>query len=116
MKLSGRVVKGQGFATLAFGLPTANIEFNKAIPVEAGTYVGQAWTAKGKYPAMMYAGPQASEKFEIHLFGFAGDLYGQTINCEIEQKISDSLPWQGEEHMKGKVMADLALAREYFGL
>jgi riboflavin kinase / FMN adenylyltransferase len=116
MKLSGVVVKGQGFASLAFGLPTANLEFNRSTPIEPGTYVGQVWTGVKQYPAIMYAGPAATEKFEVHLFGFTGDLYGQTLSFEIQDRISESVPWQGERHMHDKVLADVAKAKAYFGL
>lgn len=116
MKLSGTVIKGAGFASLAFSLPTANVEFSHSIPLAAGVYVGYGVVGIVSFPAIIHVGQPGSEKFEAHLFGFSGDLYGQTIECEIVQQISPSIAWQSEEQMKAKVAADVALAKKYFGL
>ncbi|MFZ2682199.1 MAG: riboflavin kinase [Patescibacteria group bacterium] len=114
MKLVGKVVKGQGFATLAFGLPTANLEVEEYIDLEPGAYVGIASVNKTKYDAVMYAGVVGSDKFEVHLFDFSGDLYGQQLEVEILELISAHVPWVSEQQMKAKVAADVALAKDYF--
>ena len=114
MKLSGKVIKGQGFATLAFGLPTANFEFSQAVNLEAGSYVGYVYVGSQRYNAVMYAGPQGTEKFEAHLFDFEGDLYEQVLKLEVLQLISPHVAWESEDQMKAKVWQDVALAKAYF--
>lgn len=116
MKLSGQVVRGQGFATMAFDLPTANLEFVEAISLEPGSYTGYTWVAGKRYDSVIYVGPRGSEKFETHLFDFSGDLYGQTLEVEPLSKISSHVSWESEEQMKAKVAADVQLARDYFAI
>ena len=114
MRLSGTVIRGQGFATIAFGLPTANLEFDDVVTLEPGVYVGYGYVGEARYPAVIYSGPQGSEKFEAHLFGFTGDLYGQTLEIETIKLISPYVAWESEEQMKAKVAADIQLAKAYF--
>ncbi|MEK7183828.1 MAG: riboflavin kinase [Patescibacteria group bacterium] len=114
MVLIGKVVKGQGFARLAFGLPTANLDLDEAVTLEAGVYVGYTTVEAGRFPSVIYIGPQASEKVETHLFGFDADLYDQTVEIEIVKLISEYVPWKSEEQMKAKVAADVQKARGYF--
>ncbi len=114
MRLSGTVIRGQGFATIAFGLPTANLEFDDVVNLEPGVYVGYAYVGQDRYAAVIYSGPQGSEKFEAHLFDYSGDLYGQNLEIETIKMISQHIPWESEEQMRAKVAADIQLARDYF--
>jgi riboflavin kinase/FMN adenylyltransferase len=114
MKLTGTVMKGQGFATLIFGLPTANLDFDEVITLKAGVYIGYVQVRRERYQAVIYIGPQGSEKFEVHLFDFQGDLYGQELEVEVIRMVSEHVPWESEEQMKAKVAADVELARASF--
>jgi riboflavin kinase/FMN adenylyltransferase len=114
VKLSGQVVRGQGFAMLAFGLPTANLELVEAVTLEPGVYAAYSYVGSDRYNSVVYIGPQGSEKFEVHLFDFSGDLYEQTLEVEILTMVSQHVPWESEEQMKAKVAADVQKARDYF--
>jgi riboflavin kinase/FMN adenylyltransferase len=114
MKFFGKVERGQGFATIAFGLPTANLVFDESIALEAGVYAGYGFVGKQRYNAVIYIGPQGSERFETHLFDFTGDLYDQILEVEILKLIGNHVPWESEEQMKTKVAADVQKARDYF--
>jgi len=114
MRLSGTVIRGQGFATIAFGLPTANLEFNEVVSLEPGVYVGYVYVGQARYAAVIYSGPQGSEKFETHLFDFSGDLYGQKLEIDTVKLISHHVPWETEEQMQTKVAADIQTAKDYF--
>lgn len=114
MKLLGRVMKGQGFATLAFNLPTANLDFEEVLNLEPGVYAAYARVGRTRYPSVAYCGPQGSEKFEVHLFDFSGELYGQMLEVEVLDRVSGHVPWKSEEQMKAKVAADVQKARDYF--
>ena len=116
MKFVGTVVKGEGFAMLAFGLPTANLDMEGAVSLAPGVYVGYAEVDQVRYNSVIYVGPQGSEKFEVHLFGFAGELYGEELEVEVGEMISQYVPWESEEQMKTKVAGDVALAKEFFKL
>ncbi len=114
MRLTGRVVKGQGFASIAFNLPTANLEFDDVITLEAGTYAAYTYVGPVRYTSVVYVGPQGSEKFETHLFDFKDEVYGQELEVEILSKVSDHVAWETEEQMKAKVANDVKLAQDYF--
>lgn len=114
MKVTGQVVRGQGFATLAFNLPTANLEFEEVISLETGSYTAYAWVGKDRYKAIVYIGPRGSEKFEVHLFEFSGDLYDRPLTVEVLEQVSGHVAWESEEQMKQKVASDVAKARDYF--
>ncbi len=114
MKLSGQVVRGQGFATLAFGIPTANLEFTDAVTLKPGAYAAYTYVGTERYASVAYTGPQGSEKFEVHLFDFSGDLYDQMLEIEVLKMVSPHVAWESEEQMKAKVVADVELAKAYF--
>jgi riboflavin kinase/FMN adenylyltransferase len=114
MRLSGTVIRGQGFATIAFGLPTANLDFDQVITLEPGVYVGYGYVGEARYAAVIYSGPQGSEQFEVHLFEFSGDLYGQTLVVDIVKRIGSHVAWESEEQMRAKVAGDVQLAKDYF--
>lgn len=99
---------------MAFGLPTANLEVAKVIDVLPGTYVGKTKVGTECFNSVIYIGPQSSERAEVHLFGFFGDLYGQILEVEILQLVSSHIPWESEEQMKAKVANDVQLAEDYF--
>lgn len=114
MRLSGKVVRGQGFASIAFNLPTANLEFVEAISLEPGAYAGYAFLANKRFDAVIYVGPVGSEKFEVHLFDFSGDLYEQTLEVECLKLVGPHVPWESEEQMKTKVATDVQAVRDFF--
>ena len=99
---------------LAFGLPTANLEFDEVIPLEAGVYAAYAFVGQTRYNAVAYVGPRGSEKFETHLFAFSGDLYDQQLTVEVLDRVGQHVAWESEEQMKQKVAADVQKARDYF--
>lgn len=114
MKVVGKVVKGQGFATIAFGLPTANLEIDEMVNLSPGTYVGETSFKDRKYPSVIYVGPVGSDRVETHLFGFAGDLYEEILEIEVKKLIGPHVAWESEEQMKAKVANDVQLAKNYF--
>jgi len=74
----GTVVHGKKLGR-ELGFPTANIELNKNLILpKAGAYLTWCFLADGSnYPSMTSVSPNGT--VESHLFGFDGNLYGQTI-------------------------------------
>ena len=114
MEVSGKVIHGQGFAGLAFGVPTANVALDRSCAIGPGVYAAHCLLGAHHYNAVVYVGTVAHEKFEVHLLGFKGDLYGRTLDIKVLQKLSERVPWVSEEQMRAKILNDMKLANDYF--
>ena len=51
------------------------------------------------------------ENFEVHLFDFAGDLYGQVLRVAIIDFIRPEMKFSGLEALKAQIAADGEAAR-----
>jgi riboflavin kinase/FMN adenylyltransferase len=50
---------------------------------------------------------------EVHLFDFAGDLYGRHAEVEFRLKLRDEQKFGSFEQLKTQIDRDVAAAREY---
>ena len=84
--ITGEVVEGRNLGHL-LGFPTANIRppENKLVPAD-GVYAVETFVGNDKYNGMLSIGvnptvnkDRMSRSVEVNIFGFSGDLYGQTI-------------------------------------
>jgi riboflavin kinase/FMN adenylyltransferase len=102
-RISGRVVHGDGRGR-ELGFPTANVTLPRGIKLPAyGVYAvralcrGVAHNAVANLGLRPTIGAQHQPKLEVHLFDYAGDLYGARMEVQFishirpEQKF-DSLP------------------------
>lgn len=103
------------------GFPTANIEVahHKILPM--GVFVVQVQTQQGKYGGMANVGyrPTVSGqtlRFEVHLFGFAGELYGQELRVEFLTKLRTEMKFDGLEALKAQLTKDAEAARKVLGI
>ncbi len=110
----GNVIHGDGFAGEGYGIPTANVELTQKPDLAPGVYAGLAQFDERQFSCLICFDAERHNKFEVHLFDFTGDLYGKQLSVEVQSKLSDIVPWTGEEAMKKKVARDVALARAYF--
>jgi riboflavin kinase/FMN adenylyltransferase len=94
--LSGKVVQGDRRG-MRIGFPTANITPNslrKMIPARGVYVVGVDLRGKSMY-GMMNIGVRPtvsaglSETMEVHVFGVAGDLYGETLRVQFLKRLRD---------------------------
>ena len=108
------VVRGDGVSGPVYHLPTANFAFDHRLPMKDGVYAGRVTVRDTVFEAVIVYGVGEPPKFEAHLFGFEGDLLGQTLEISIEKKISELIPWVSVERMRQKILHDLTLAQEYF--
>lgn len=112
--LTGNVIRGDGFAGVGYGIPTANIFLSTPPDLGFGTYAATAEWGDKTFEAMMYYGANDPKKLEVHLFDFTGDLYGTRLSMNPLAKISEYVPWTGEEAMRKKVADDVNRARVFF--
>ncbi len=111
----GRVVPGEARGA-GIGFATANVETpeRKALPV--GVYAVTVDTELGSYGGMANVGPrpsfpEAPPALEVHLFDFAGDLYGRTITTRFHAHLRDQTRFAGLEQLQAQLSRDEVAAR-----
>lgn len=110
--ISGVVIVGEGKAGKEYNLPTANLRLYREPDLDYGVYAATASVDGKTHKAIVSYGARMTEKFEVHLFKFSGDLYGKDVDVAIQQKVSDMLPFVDEASMRKKVREDIRLAKK----
>ena len=117
--IKGVVVEGQKIAR-SLGYKTANIIWdNDIIKPLYGVYSGLA-TYKGiTYQAMINFGIRPSidkfqrETLEVHLIGFEGDLYGETIEVEFVSRLRNEIRFSSVEELKKQLNEDCLAVKKF---
>lgn len=115
--LSGTVVKGdQRGRTLGF--PTANVLAETELLPAHGVYAVRARIddAPEARPAVMNLGLRPTVdgrrlSIEVHLFDFAGDLYGRTMRVDVVERIREERRFDGLDALVAQIRADADAAR-----
>lgn len=117
-RLSGRVVKGQQLGR-QLGVPTANFSLKGKRPALQGVFAVKVYGMDDKpWPGVANIGmrPSVSGRqpvLEVHLFDYAGNLYGQHLEVEFchflrpEQRFADLVALQQQIHL------DIHAARDW---
>ncbi len=117
-RLRGIVSHGAGRGS-GLGFPTANLdEIDTQIP-DDGVYAARA-SANGGPPriaAACHIGPNVTfgeqdRKVEVHLIDFAGDLYGQTLEVDLLERLRPSRKFTGLDDLLTQIHADVERARQ----
>lgn len=96
----------------SLGFPTANLEAVDTLIPGLGVYAGRAYAGAGSWPAAVNIGPNPTFgehgfKFEVHLIGFAGSLYGQPLEVDFLCRLRDIQPFGSKEDLKHQLQADI---------
>lgn len=115
--ISGRVVRGQRLGH-ALGYPTANIRLGKRVsPVNGIFAVRVSGVADRPLPGVASLGVRPTiagngeALLEVHLFDFAGDLYGHCIEVEFVAKLRDEEKFADLAALQAQMERDAAAAR-----
>lgn len=113
MIIKGIVIHGSQLGR-KLGFPTANIDAIGLDKVENGVYYSQVRLGGKLYNAMSNVGTRPSvdgqnRLLETHIFGFAGDLYGQTLEIDLKLKIRDERRFSSIEELQQQLEKDAAL-------
>ncbi|HTT39187.1 MAG TPA: bifunctional riboflavin kinase/FAD synthetase [Burkholderiales bacterium] len=118
--ISGRVVAGARLGG-QLGFPTANVQMKHNRPPLAGIFVAQvlgigdqpreAVASLGVRPTVVAGGAPV---LEVHLFDFAGDLYGRHLQVRFLHKLRDEEKYANLDLLKAQIARDAAAARAYF--
>lgn len=115
--LSGRVVRGQQLGH-QLGYPTANIRLGKRVPPITGIFaVRVAGVSDRALPGVASLGVRPTIAgdgemlLEVHVFDFAGDLYGKRIEVEFVAKLRDEEKFADLAALRAQMDRDAAAAR-----
>ena len=115
--IRGPVIEGRRLArTLDF--PTANIPLGDYVRPKFGVYAVNATTTDGSYHGVANIGVRPTvdgtqEMLEAHLFDFAGDLYGQTVNIAVRHFIRPEQKFDGLPALKAQIADDAKTAAQW---
>ncbi|MDR2883749.1 MAG: riboflavin biosynthesis protein RibF [Deferribacteraceae bacterium] len=104
----GEVVAGDQMGR-TIGFPTANLKLLSELLPPEGVYSGYTYVDGKRYTAMIYRGtrPEVGERFEVHLVDYSGrELYGDTLEVFIVQKIRDCMKFSSLEELKEQLERD----------
>lgn len=113
-RLSGLVSTGHRRGQ-TLGFPTANLESVQTIVPGNGVYAVRALVGDQAWPAAANVGPnptfgEQERKIEVHLIGFQGDLYGQTLHVDFLRKLRDVRGFAGPADLEEQIRRDLQTA------
>jgi len=98
------------------GFPTANVALGEHLRPRFGVYAVRALVDGTWRNAVANLGKRPTfgklqENFEVHLFDFAGDLYGKVLRVELVDFIRPEMKFAGLDQLKAQIAADGAAAR-----
>ncbi len=101
----------------SIGFPTANVEAIDTLLPGPGVYAGRGTTVDDTWPAAINIGPnptfgEHALKFESHLIGFRGSLYGQPLEVDFLARLRDIHPFGSVDELKRQLASDVKAARE----
>ena len=112
----GTVIEGRKLAR-QWGFPTANLDVHNEQLPPAGVYavsalIDDAWHAGvanlGHRPTIAEADALS---FEVHVFDFDAELYGQLVEVRFERHLRDEKKFAGLDELKAQIALDCAEAR-----
>lgn len=99
------------------GFPTANLADVETLIPGSGVYVAVAEVGGRFYPAAVHIGPnptygESHLKVEAHLIGFQGDIYGNSVSIEFQDRIRDVRRFANVEELREQLQRDIAQAAQ----
>jgi riboflavin kinase / FMN adenylyltransferase len=116
-RMLGRVVHGNALGR-TLGFPTANLRLMRRKPPVQGVMAVRVFGIDaGVMPAVASLGTRPTVDgtgmlLEVHVFDFAGDLYGKEIEVEFVAKLRDEVKFESLDALTQQMKHDAAQARE----
>ena len=108
----GKVIHGQALGR-QLGYPTANLQLEneEKITPKNGVYAVRVKWNSSSFDGMMNIGynPTLSDQgisFEVHLFDFEGDLYGENLEVHFVSRLRNEIKFDDIEALKSQLLAD----------
>lgn len=117
-RLQGIVEHGAARGT-AIGFPTANLGQIETLIPAAGVYAAAAHVADETWPAAVHIGPAPTfdiqpATVEVHLIGFHGNLYGQSLSIDVLARLRSVQRFAGVSELRQQLQLDVARAAEVY--
>jgi len=117
--IEGAVETGQQRGR-TIGFPTANIALGAYLHPRFGVYAVRARVGDETFGGVANIGVRptvgaAAPLLEAHLFDYAGDLYGQTVEVALVAFIRPEQKFDGLDALRAQIARDAAAARAAFG-
>lgn len=115
----GVVVQGDRLGR-TIGYPTANIKVPEGKALPQGVFA--VWAqGKARYGGMANIGVRPTVagqemRFEVHLFDFADDLYGETLTVQFIERLRGEQKFAGLDELRAQLARDAQAGREVLGL
>lgn len=116
--ITGRVVRGERLGR-ELGFPTANLRLHPSSVALRGIYAVRVRGIEGRDAADAVASlgtrptvGGVEPLLEVHVFDFAGDLYGRRLTVEFVDRLRDEEKFPSLEALVDQMHADAARARE----
>lgn len=115
----GRVAHGDKRGR-SIGFPTANIHLHRRnVPLDGVFVVEMRGVAEHPWPGVANVGVRPTVDgtralLEVHLFDFAGDIYGRHVEIEFLHKLRPEQRFDSLEALKQQIALDARAARAYF--
>jgi len=113
----GTVIEGRKLGR-KLGFPTANLALEAEQLPPIGVYAVRALVRDRLLPGVANLGLRptvddagTTRHFEVHLFDFTGDLYGETMEVRFVQRLREELRFENLEQLKAQIERDSARAR-----
>jgi riboflavin kinase/FMN adenylyltransferase len=119
MFIDGTVVQGAGRGR-ELGVPTANLQTDNELLPPHGVYATTVTIDGEVRPGVTNIGLRptfedvAKTTIEVHVLGFDGDLYGQTVRVGFVQRLRDERRFADVDGLKAQIEADVRRARRLF--
>lgn len=102
------------------GFPTANLHDCQNLLPAAGVYAGEVTINMEPFPAAINIGSNptfddSTQKFEVHIIGWNGDLYGRELECKLTKRIRDVAKFETVAQLKQQLELDIQECRSAFG-
>lgn len=113
-KVTGEVVPGKRLGT-SIGFPTANLHlpYRAHLPgigvyeVEVKLPSGECRKAVANIGVQPTVAKDAPVRFEVHIPGFRGDLYGSRLEVKFIRRLRDEMKFDSVEELKKQVSLDI---------
>ncbi len=116
--IDGKVMKGQHLGT-RMGFPTVNLNLSNEMALPAnGVYVTKTYVNHKRYDSITNVGNKPTvgtfgKNAETHIFGFSGDLYGQSVRVEFIKMTRPERVFASIDELSAQIQRDCLEAREY---
>lgn len=117
-RLQGTVGEGQRRGA-KLGFPTANLMALRTLAPGDGVYATRVRVGDSVWPSATNIGPnptfgENARKVEVHLIGYQGNLYGQTLAVEFVRHLRDTRPFRNVEELVEQLNLDTRQALHLF--